>query len=404
MTSWIASLWSRLRAGGRAAAASAARWGLQPGSGRAASADPPSPLAPGTVTDTGQSMARSAGAERAGRGFGGLALPGLRTAGLRLPKLSLPGGLRPWITCLSLGFVLAALLGHGRQLLQLSLDAQGWWWLLLAVGLQGLSLLVNGLAWVVILRWRGLRPRPEPLVSLYVSSNLRKYLPGGIWHLAARVQLLRLPGAPLRDGPAGTAQALVATLLDPLLAAVAALALVPLGGWQNGLALLCLLPLLLLHPRWLQPLLLRLERQRARQLGLSESLEQELMAGGATAAAQAAAYPWLPLLAELLFVLLRFAGFWACVWAFDLQLSLDVWTWLAGFALAWTVGLVVPGAPGGLGVFEAVLLLRLAVELPQASLLAVALSYRLVVTLADVLTAALVGADARLALPGRSSQ
>ena len=77
---------------------------------------------------------------------------------------------------------------------------------------------------------------------------------------------------------------------------------------------------------------------------------------------------------------------------------------LAGFALAWTVGLVVPGAPGGLGVFEAVLLLRLAVALPQASLLAVALSYRLVVTLADVLTAVLVGVDERLALPGRSSQ
>lgn len=318
----------------------------------------------------------------------------------RLLKISLPGGLRPWITCLSLGFVLAALLAHGRQLLQLSLDAQGWWWLLLAVGLQGLSLLVNGLAWVVILRWRGLRPRTEPLVSLYVTSNLRKYLPGGIWHLAERVQVLRQAGAPLQGGPASTPQALVATLLDPLLAAIAALALVPLGGWQNGLALLCLLPLLLLHPRWLQPLLLRLERQRARQLGLSESLEQDLAASQPVVAVT----PWLPLLVELLFVLLRFAGFWACVWAFDLQLSLDVWTWLAGFALAWTVGLVVPGAPGGLGVFEAVLLLRLAVALPQASLLAVALSYRLVVTLADVLTAALVGADERLAWSGRSSQ
>ena len=322
----------------------------------------------------------------------------------RLPKISLPGGLRPWITCLSLGFVLAALLGHGRQLLQLSLDAQGWWWLLLALGLHGLSLLVNGLAWVVILRWRGLRPRTEPLVSLYVSSNLRKYLPGGIWHLAERVQVLRQVGAPLQGGPASTPQALVATLLDPLLAAMAALALVPLGGWQNGLALLCLLPLLLLQPRWLQPLLLRLERQRARQLGLSESLERDLATSGPAAAELPAATPWLPLLAELLFVLLRFAGFWACVWAFDLQLSLDVWTWLAGFALAWTVGLVVPGAPGGLGVFEAVLLLRLAVALPQASLLAVALSYRLVVTLADVLTAVLVGVDERLALPGRSSQ
>ncbi|MFM7087635.1 MAG: lysylphosphatidylglycerol synthase domain-containing protein [Cyanobium sp.] len=324
----------------------------------------------------------------------------------RLALPALPGGLRPWITCLSLGFVLAALVGHGRQLLQLSLDRQGWLWLALALGLQAVSLLVNGLAWGEILRWRGLQPRWDAVVTLYVGTNLRKYLPGGIWHLASRVQALRDPQAPLRQGATGTGSALVVTLLDPLLAAVAALALVPLGGWQNGLAVLCLLPLLLLHPRWLQPLLRRLERQRARQLGLSEDLAQEEGPAAASSTLSLAKnrpeeggwrFPLLPLLAELAFVLLRFAGFACCVWAFDLQVSLDLWTWLAGFALAWTVGLVVPGAPGGLGVFEAVLLLRLAVALPQASLLAVALSYRLVVTLADVLSAVLVSLDQRLA-------
>jgi len=109
-------------------------------------------------------------------------------------------------------------------------------------------------------------------------------------------------------------------------------------------------------------------------------------------------YPWQPLLAELAFVLLRFAGFYCCVWAFDLQGTVEPATWLAGFALAWTVGLVVPGAPGGLGVFEAVLLLRLGVALPEAPLLAVALSYRLMVTLAELLAAGLVAADERLAL------
>lgn len=405
MTTWIASLRVRLAA----VAAAPARWRSRLSAGRRV--DAPGETGPSASPERSASGTAdlepppsAPGPSRGALLPAGLGLSGLQAAARRLPRLTVPGGLRPWITCLSLGFVLAALLGHGRQLLQLSLDAQGWWWLLLAVGLQGVSLLVNGLAWVVILRWRGLRPQSVPLLSLYVSSNLRKYLPGGVWHLAARVQVLRQVGAPLQAGPASTAQALVATLLDPLLAAVAALALVPFGGWQNGLALLCLLPLLLLHPRWLQPLLLRLERQRARQLGLSQSLEEDLSTDGSSAAALPAAYPWLPLLVELLFVLLRFAGFWACVWAFDLQLSLDVWTWLAGFALAWTVGLVVPGAPGGLGVFEAVLLLRLAVALPQASLLAVALSYRLVVTLADVLTAAVVGADERLALPGRSSQ
>jgi hypothetical protein len=83
--------------------------------------------------------------------------------------------------------------------------------------------------------------------------------------------------------------------------------------------------------------------------------------------------------------------------AFDLPLANDASVWLARFALAWTAGLVVPGAPGGLGVFEAVLLLRMGVALPEAPLLAVALSYRLIVTLTDLLGAALVSLDGSLA-------
>ena len=56
-------------------------------------------------------------------------LRGLRRQ--RWPRL--PGGVRPWVSLLSLGFVLAALVSHGRQLLQFSLDPQGWLWLLLGV-------------------------------------------------------------------------------------------------------------------------------------------------------------------------------------------------------------------------------------------------------------------------------
>ncbi len=336
------------------------------------------------------------------------ALPLRGLAGLRPGGLRVPGGLRIWITLVSLGFVLAALLSHGRQLLQLALDLQGWLWLLLGVGVSLLSLLANGLAWAVILRWLGQRPRWEAGVALHVATNLRKYLPGGIWHIAARVQALRQgwaagPGAPLIE-PLTTPLALLACLLDPLLAALAALALVAAGGLQLGLGVLALLPLLLLRPRWLQPLLLRLERRRAMELGLEAGADGTEAGGpepaGAVVPLSVPALPgppWLPLLAELGFVLLRFAAFACCVLAFDLQLSLEWPTWLAGFALAWTAGLVVPGAPGGLGVFEAVLLLRLGVALPEPSVLAVALSYRLITTLADVLAAGLVHLDGRLA-------
>jgi uncharacterized membrane protein YbhN (UPF0104 family) len=311
-------------------------------------------------------------------------------------RLRLPGGARLWVTLASAGFLLAALVSHGRQLLQLSVDAQGWCWLLLGVGLSLLSLLANAAAWGVVLRWLGHQPRWSAAVVLFLSSNLRKYLPGGVWHLLARVRALQAePSAesPLQGAPLRTPQALVAVLLDPLLAAVAALALVPIGGWLAGLGLLCLLPLLVLLPRWLNPLMQWLEQQRARQL-----LERGLLdkAGAETALDVPPAlpgYPWPPLLAQLGFVLLRFAGFACCVQAFDLAFAIGWGGWLAGFALAWTAGLVVPGAPGGLGVFEAVLLMRLAAVVPEAPLLAVVISYRLVSTVADLLGALTARAD-----------
>lgn len=300
-----------------------------------------------------------------------------------------PGGLRLWVSLLSFGFLLAALLGNSSQLLQQRLDLQGWLWLLLGVGMSLLSLVVNGAAWGVVLRQLGLRPRWAPLIAAYLSTNLRKHLPGGVWHLASRVQLLRSPQAPLA-GPAPTAQALLAVVLDPLLAAIAALALGALGGWQGGWALVCLAPLLLLQPRWLGPLLLRLERRKAAELGLGD---------GAVEPPALAAAPWWSLLALLAFVLVRFGGFACCLMAFELQRSLDWSGWLAGFAIAWVAGLVVPGAPGGLGVFEAVLLLRLGFALPAGPLLAVAISYRVVVSLADLLAAGAARIDQGLPLP-----
>jgi hypothetical protein len=317
-------------------------------------------------------------------------------------RFALPGGLRRWITLASAGFLLAALLGHGRQLLALQLDGQGWLWLLLGVGVSLLSLVVNGLAWGVLLRWLGHRPRWAAVVLLFLSSNVRKYLPGGIWHLAQRLRSLQglsAEASPQQEGsvaplpqPLSGRGAAVAVLLEPLLAAVAALALMPMGGWQGGLGLLALLPLVVLLPRWFAPLLERLQRQRMQQWA-----QRGLLQGEATAAEppplQGRGYPWPPLLAELAFLLLRFGGFACCVQAFDLAYSLGWGGWLAGFALAWTAGLVVPGAPGGLGVFETVLLLRLTAVVPEAPLLAVAISYRLVSAAADLLAAATARRD-----------
>ncbi len=339
----------------------------------------------------------------------------------------LPGGASLWVSLASAGFLLAALVANGRQLQQLSLDGQGWAWLVLGLGLALLSLVVNGLAWTLGLGWLGHRPLWLPAVLLFLRSNLRKYLPGGVWHLLQRLAVLRQgdpdPGTHRAKSPVGSAldlrQGLVAVLLDPVLMAVAALALVACGGWQGGLAALGLAPLLLLRPRWFRPLLLRLERRRQRQLQRQGLLADgtaaawpdaslaEVVADGPGAAERSLGlgapgatlqrYPLVPLLGELAFVLVRFSGFACCVLAFDVAPLLPWNQWLSGFALAWTLGLVVPGAPGGLGVFEAALLLRLGGLVPEAPLLAIALSYRLVTSLADLLGAATAELDQRLA-------
>ena len=370
---------------------------------------------------------------------------GARLVAARLERLgalvaALPGGTSLWVGLASAGFLLAALVANGRQLQQLSLDGQGWAWLLLGLGLALLSLVVNGLAWSLGLAWLGHRPRWLPAVLLFLRSNLRKYLPGGVWHLMQRLAVLRQgdpgPGIAAAESPVAAPldlrQGLVAVLLDPVLMAVAALALVACGGWQGGLAALGLAPLLLLRPRWFRPLLLRLERRRQGQLQRQGLLADEASAGWADNALDAGAadgpgapsanllasglpdrslglgapgatlktYPLVPLAGELAFVLVRFSGFACCVLAFDVAPLLPWNQWLGGFALAWTLGLVVPGAPGGLGVFEAALLLRLGGLVPEAPLLAIALSYRLVTSLADLLGAATAELDQRWA-PGR---
>jgi hypothetical protein len=309
---------------------------------------------------------------------------------LRALLVWVPPGAARWISLLSLGFLLAALVSHGAQVLALAPDLQGWLWLALGVGLSLVSLIGSALLWGVVLQWLGGRPRLQPLVQAYLLSNARKYLPGGIWHLATRVQLLRQ--GQVTEDPLPAPLALVAVLLDPLLAAVAALALVVCGGWQGGLAPLALVPLLLLWPRWLASVLGWLERRKAGALGPDSGLEPAALGCVPALPAQP---PWRAFLLAVAFVLLRFCGFACCVMALDLQPALGWGGWLAGFALAWTAGLVVPGAPAGLGVFEVVLLLRLGVALPEPPLLALVISYRLVVSLADAIAAATAAADQR---------
>ena len=301
--------------------------------------------------------------------------------GLKLPRWRPPGGLRPWVAGISLLLVLLALWSHGQEVLALAPDQRGWALLILGLALTVVAQWANGLAWWALLRWLQLALPLLEMVQLFVRTNLLKYLPGGMWHQVDRVRLLRQRGASGR-------RALLSVLLEALLMVIAAFCLIPFGGVQGGLGVVAPFALLLLRPRWLNPLLERLLRSKRKLLQNSdEPLDFEPLQGA----------PWQPLLLEFPFLLLRFSGFACCVICFSAAEPVGWGSWLAGFAMAWSVGLVVPGAPGGLGVFELVLLARLAGAVPEAGVLAVLVSYRLISVAAELLAAGGVELDRRAA-------
>ena len=264
---------------------------------------------------------------------------------------------------------------QGRQLLELTPSPSDWGLLLVGALVSGLAVAVNGLAWAVLLRWLHCPLPTGQAVVVFARTNLLKYIPGGIWHLAGRIQLLRSHGH-------GWGQAAMGVLLDPLLMAVAALLLLPLGGWQQGLGLLGPLAVVCLLPGWQEPLMRHLLR-RVKLPRVGGSATAKLSPG----LVLPGSFPGGPLLAEMAFVLVRYLGFALCAHGF-LPPGTPPGSLLAAFALAWTAGLVIPGAPAGLGVFELVLVLWLGgIVQEEAALLATALSYRVASTMGDALAA-----------------
>ena len=221
--------------------------------------------------------------------------------------------------------------------------------------------------------WFGIPPRAAGCRCLCVATCSST---AGIWHLVERVRVLR---PVIGGGPA-----LAGVILDPLLIVAASVFVVVAGGWQQGLALLAPCPALLMIPRWREPLLRRLERSKAAQLQSAGSGPLESVGRGR------GGYPWRP---SPFSCCLCFAALPGSGAACRPGMGRPAFTWLAAFGLAYAVGLVVPGAPGGLGVFEATLLLRLGAAVPEAQLLAVVLSYRLLSTLADVAASGALVAD-----------
>lgn len=292
--------------------------------------------------------------------------------------------LRWVILTATLIFLAATLRANWQDVLAIRITPVGVACLTMALGVTLLAHTWSGWVWGWILREFNQPAHGSWAVVVYLKTNIAKYLPGNIWHFVARIRSAQAVAIP-------TAIAILSVVLEPLLMAAAALALAIVSGSQMWLlSLIGLLAVLVgLHPRLLNPILRRLGQTKAKQQGLStldEQLDQPLLLKG---------YPWRPLLGELLFVVLRGIGFTLTVLALEPVSLSQVLPLLSGFSIAWLLGLVVPGAPGGLGVFEATAIALLGQQFTPAIILGSVACYRLMSTLAEALGAGLAWLDSR---------
>lgn len=240
-----------------------------------------------------------------------------------------------------------------------------------------IGLVFTLIGWRVLLADLGSPLHLAPASGVLFVGQLGKYLPGSVWTVVAQTEVAARLGVPRRrSAVVGLLSVVMSALAGLAVGAVALPGLLAAGGAPAYLLLLVLLPLgmILMHPRalnWLIAKALRLARR--------EPLEHPLSGRALVHTSVAFVLAWLSLGVHL----------WVLVRALGGDPSATFVPAVFGYALAAAVGMLALVLPAGLGLRELVLVLLLAGQLPHSATLAVVLLSRFIVTLGDVVAAAM---------------
>lgn len=236
-------------------------------------------------------------------------------------------------------------------------------------------------AWSKLLVGLGVRKPQRELFGIIGITQFAKYIPGNVAQYIGRVGMSLARGIPARP--------LAVTLILETLLVIAAAVVVGViaGAWSevgrqlvrnhaSQLALIATVVVLagvgLLVFRRLAPALLRRFAPR-----YAPVLDGTLLPPQADLARAFALYCAMYVVAGIGLILLA---------RFLLpDAPHEYWLLLAVFALAWVVGFVTPGAPGGFGVREGLMLLMLAPVFTVAATGVLVIALRIATTLGDVL-------------------
>ncbi len=237
-----------------------------------------------------------------------------------------------------------------------------------------LSIYFNAYAWKYIVKWFGKEFKINNLVSFYVLTNTLKYVPGGIWHFVERFNFIK--------NISNSQIALYSTLIEPYFMLSGSFLLASLGVIFSPFYFFFILPLVFLNRKLIYIVLKRLGSLKGkvfevlRLSNLKDQFEKKINI--------ISFFPTRALLLEIGFVFSKFIGFYICLNTFYTN-DFNFIFLLVIFSLSWSLGLAVPTAPGGVGVFEACLLFFVGRNIPQNGILVSLIYFRVISTSADLL-------------------
>jgi hypothetical protein len=237
--------------------------------------------------------------------------------------------------------------------------------------------------WHRLLRGAGASTPFVAAAHVYTTSELVRYLPGGVLHFAARYRYATKLGVTPAVVVATTAIDLALRLASGLAVFALSIPFWPDAPRSYSLLTAAALPILLVgsHPRVLGGLIVRAERKLGK-------------------VAHPLVLPYGVLVRALLWYGLgwfaRGAVTWIIAWSIT-GASPSTWVPILGATgLSWVVGVLTPFAPGGLGTREAAGAALLRQYFPIETGVAIMIVVRLATTLTEFLSAGLVVAWVRL--------
>ena len=237
-----------------------------------------------------------------------------------------------------------------------------------------LSIYLNAYAWKYIAKWFGKEFKRKNLVSFYVLTNILKYVPGGIWHFVERFNFIKKISNPQI--------ALYSTLIEPYFMLSGSFLLASMGLIFSPFYIFLIVPLVFLNRKFIFLILKRLGSLKGKVFEVlrlpnsKDQFEERINI--------ISFFPTRALFLEIGFVLSKFIGFYICLNTFYASNTLNIIFLLVIFSLSWSLGLVVPAAPGGVGVFEACLLLFVGKSIPENIILISLVYFRIISTSADL--------------------